>query len=280
MAQNSGRFFLILVMSLISIPGEAGVCWRDIVGKLAVWRTRPPMLTTVPEVTAISENPPEVEEGAAGHPLYFEVRGFSEGYRHAVLLIHGAEASGGTWKELVKPLLDRQVLVITPDVRGSGRTVYSGTDFNPYRVAQDLAALITRLRVGPVHVVGHSLGGRTAVALGDLSPEIVASVTVLDLELRQSNAVARNATYAPDIQQSWAVDLMTPWRALTMPTLFVATNPNLGGYVGERGREFIRGARSGARDQFIQWDDVGHRVHREQPERVADALLAFWENGG
>jgi len=46
--------------------------------------------------------------------------------------------------------------------------------------AEDLAGLIQKLELGKVHVVGHSLGGRTALFLAVKHPELVRSITLCD----------------------------------------------------------------------------------------------------
>src|SRR5262249_41052254 len=46
--------------------------------------------------------------------------------------------------------------------------------------ADDLAALIRKLDLGKVHVVGHSIGGQTALFLAMKHPELVRTLTLSD----------------------------------------------------------------------------------------------------
>ncbi len=89
-----------------------------------------------------------------GVTLHYEV----EGDGPPLLLIAGLGANSSAWAT-VKPLLVSRFTCITFDNRGTGR---SETPLGPYTIdqmADDTAALIRHLDLGPVHAVGWSLGG-------------------------------------------------------------------------------------------------------------------------
>ena len=103
---------------------------------------------------------PRVAANAAD--LYYEVRGTGP----AVLLIMGATGDGGHFDQLADLLAD-EFTVITYDRRGNGRSPAPAgwTTTSPEEQADDAAALLEALRVGPAAVFGTSSGGSFALYL-------------------------------------------------------------------------------------------------------------------
>ncbi len=95
-----------------------------------------------------------------------------------VVLVHGMGCDHRTW-DLVRPVLGRTWRVLTPDLPGHGRSPKPRVTYDfPFYTSQ-LAAWLDGLGVGPVHLVGHSLGGALAVALTLERPDLVASVATV-----------------------------------------------------------------------------------------------------
>jgi pimeloyl-ACP methyl ester carboxylesterase len=101
-----------------------------------------------------------------GHDVFYREAGTGP----AVILLHSSSSSSGQWRALIERLATR-FHVIAPDLFGYGKTGVGPQD------AQELAAAETELvqalaaRVpGPVHLIGHSMGGavaaRAALKLG------------------------------------------------------------------------------------------------------------------
>lgn len=107
--------------------------------------------------------------------LHYEIAGSGE----PVLLLHGLGGSGQDWEPQVAAL-SRKFQVIAMDVRGHGRSQKPLGPYSMAMFAKDAAELIERLRVGPVHVVGLSLGGMIGFQLAVDSPSLVRSLTVLN----------------------------------------------------------------------------------------------------
>jgi len=106
--------------------------------------------------------------------LFYEVVG--EGA--PLLLLSGLGASRLGFAPVV-PALARRYRVITCDNRGTGR---SGVPPGPYSIDQmaaDAAALIERLDVGPVAVLGWSLGGTIVQSLLIDHPELLTAAVLL-----------------------------------------------------------------------------------------------------
>ncbi len=97
-----------------------------------------------------------------GAELYYEVRGAGP----PVLLIMGATGDGGHFDALADLLAD-EFTVITYDRRGNGRSPVppDWQTTSPEEQADDAAALLDALKVGPAAVFGTSSGGVFALCL-------------------------------------------------------------------------------------------------------------------
>ena len=90
-----------------------------------------------------------------------------EGSRPPVLLVHGTASDHRTWR-VVAPELARERRVWAMDRRGRGASG-DATGYTGERELEDIAAVAAA--IGPLAIVGHSLGGRLALAA---SPRVAA----------------------------------------------------------------------------------------------------------
>ena len=97
---------------------------------------------------------------ANGIQLHYEIE--AEG--PPLLLISGLGGHSGVWAT-VKPLLTPHYKVITFDNRGTGQSDVPPGPYTIDQMGDDAAALIEGLGLGPVHVVGWSLGGSVLQSL-------------------------------------------------------------------------------------------------------------------
>ncbi len=100
-----------------------------------------------------------------------EVRYVRTGQGSPVVLIHGFASSIYTWREAI-PVLAREHEVVALDLPGFGG---SGVPrhLTPALYARVVPALIDRLGLAQVDLVGHSLGGAVAAVLAARQPERV-----------------------------------------------------------------------------------------------------------
>lgn len=95
------------------------------------------------------------------------------------LILHGLFGRRRNWQAIQKRLAD-DTRIITADLRNHGDSPWDGT-MNYEAMAEDIAALIKGLDAGPVIVVGHSMGGKAAMALALSEPELVNGLMVIDI---------------------------------------------------------------------------------------------------
>ena len=103
-----------------------------------------------------------------GLDLYYEVHG--EG--RPLVLLHGGLGSGEMFVPVLPAFADGHQ-VILPDLQGHGRTADIDRPLDVRLMADDVAALVDHLGLGPVDVVGFSLGGGVALQTAVRHPDKV-----------------------------------------------------------------------------------------------------------
>ena len=107
--------------------------------------------------------------------MYYETIGHGE----PVVFIHGLGSSARDWENQIG-FFSKIYQVILFDVRGHGK---SDKPPGPYSIplfSRDLIALLEALQIGPVHVVGISMGGMIGLQLAVDAPELVKSLVVVN----------------------------------------------------------------------------------------------------
>lgn len=95
-----------------------------------------------------------------------------------LLLIHGYLESIEVWETLIFPLT-KTYRVIAFDVPGHGISETKGEVHTMNYLAETAAALLKKLSIEKVSVIGHSMGGYIAQALKRLHPEMIDKMVLL-----------------------------------------------------------------------------------------------------
>jgi pimeloyl-ACP methyl ester carboxylesterase len=114
-----------------------------------------------------------------GTELHF-VAGGTEGA--PILLVHGFPETWWAFHKVI-PLLAKTHRVFAVDLRGFGDSGNGTGDYGSIVSAEDLQALIEHLDLGPMHVVAQDISGGTAFRLATGHPEVVASLTAIEMGL-------------------------------------------------------------------------------------------------
>lgn len=95
-----------------------------------------------------------------------------------VLAIHGITASSRSWLALARLLPDARI--VAPDLRGRARSNRAEGPYSLYTLRDDLQHVLDTLDLGPVVVVGHSMGAFVAALLAAAEPRRVAEAVLVD----------------------------------------------------------------------------------------------------
>lgn len=117
-----------------------------------------------------------------GLSLYYREYGNPDAPGTPVLCLTGLTRNSRDFHKLAQRLCsDRRVLC--PDYRGRGRSDYDAdsSNYQPPTYLNDIRHLLTVSGIGSVIVVGTSLGGLLAMALGAAMPTVLAGVVLNDV---------------------------------------------------------------------------------------------------
>jgi len=96
-----------------------------------------------------------------------------------VVILHGLLGSGRNWTSIAKRLAERHK-VVTLDLRNHGGSPWADEMSYP-QMAADVRAYIEQAALGPTTVIGHSMGGKTAMRLALDAPSLVERLVVVDI---------------------------------------------------------------------------------------------------
>src|SRR3954452_24491838 len=113
-----------------------------------------------------------------------------------LLMLHGWMASGGLNWFRVCDALGEHFNVVAADMRGHGRGIRNGRRFRLADCADDAAATLDALGIGPVIAVGYSLGGPVAQLLWRRHPEKVSGLVLCSTAHRLMPGVREQWVFA------------------------------------------------------------------------------------
>jgi esterase len=229
-----------------------------------------------------------------------------------LVLLHGLFGQAGNFGRLQRALA-RTHRVIALDLRNHGASPHASSMTYP-EMAGDVLDTLAALGALPAALLGHSMGGKVAMATALLAPEAVARLLVADIAprpyrgLTRAAAAAALAKFVPDpgVQSfllqnlrfgetpSWQIGLAEitaalpdieawpdieswPHRAARYagPSLFVAGERS--DYIAAADRPAIRALFPEAR--FVTLKQAGHWLHADNPDGFAAVVTAFMARG-
>jgi esterase len=99
-----------------------------------------------------------------------------------IVILHGLLGSLANWRGIARTL-SATWRVVSFDARNHGRSPHSALHDYP-AMAEDVAGMIEAMTLGPVVVLGHSMGGKTAMRLALNRPDLVSGLLVVDMAPR------------------------------------------------------------------------------------------------
>jgi pimeloyl-ACP methyl ester carboxylesterase len=169
--------------------------------------------------------------------VQLQVESFGDPTAPTLLLVSGAAVSMDWWDdELCARLVAGGRHVVRYDHRDTGQSTTgpaSSPSYDGWQLGRDCAGLIAALDLGPVHLVGHSMGGGIGQLLAVRHPELLASLTLVsttaaggvDTDLPGPTAQVRASFGSPPAEPDWAdADSYVAW-TLASARLYAGTLP-------------------------------------------------------
>ena len=114
-----------------------------------------------------------------------------EGNGFPLLILHGFLGMGDNWKTLAKAYAEKGFEVHLIDQRNHGRSPHSN-EFNYEVLAEDICEYALDASINHFSVIGHSMGGKTAMQLACSYPDLIEKLLIADIAPKY---------YAPHHQQ-------------------------------------------------------------------------------
>jgi len=198
-----------------------------------------------------------------------------------LVLLHALGEDATDW-EVVVPTLARSRRVYALDLRGHGRSDWPG-DYSLELMQADVLQFLDTLGLGPVDLIGHSLGGIVAYLLAENHPQRVSRLVLEDVPVPRPRE--KTTPTRPDgvLTFDWEmvsavrrqIDVPDPrWlerlSQITAKTLVLAGGPQ--SHVPQDGVAELARRIPGGRVVTIP---VGHLIHHAAPELFIEAVSAF-----
>ena len=136
-------------------------------------------------------------------------------------MLHGFLGAGGNWHTLARRWADTRP-VLLPDARNHGRSFHDDA-FGYAEMADDLEALLDAHDLPCIDLLGHSMGGKTAMRFAVDHPDRVRRLVVADI-----GPFASPAQFAPYLDAMAAVDLAAVQERAEVEKALRAAAPDVG----------------------------------------------------
>ena len=169
--------------------------WRQDLGavrrfarRLATEEDRDPVVPPLPDATVVA---------VPGRGETFVRRDDGRGEGPPVVLLHGWALSADlNWFGGIYGVAAGHGSVLAPDFRGHGRGLRSDKRFALELLADDTAALVEHLGLGPVVLVGYSMGGSVSLLMWRHHRHLVAGMVLISTALQWRNTVRERAVWS------------------------------------------------------------------------------------
>jgi esterase len=111
--------------------------------------------------------------------LYYQTIGTGK----PLIILHGLFGSSDNWRAIAQKLATH-AQVITVDLRNHGRSPHSPEQTYAFML-EDLVELFDRLKLDKADIIGHSMGGKLAMAFSLHYPQRIRKLVVVDIAPRQ-----------------------------------------------------------------------------------------------
>ena len=99
------------------------------------------------------------------------------------IILHGFLGMSDNWKTLAKQFSEQDYQVHMVDQRNHGRSFHD-TNFNYEVLAEDLKHYCDTHHLTNITLLGHSMGGKTAMLFATMYPKLVSKLIIADISPR------------------------------------------------------------------------------------------------
>ncbi|MGJ8513289.1 alpha/beta fold hydrolase [Carnimonas bestiolae] len=111
--------------------------------------------------------------------LHYIEQGTPSDHERPLVILHGLLGSADNWRSALKAFgRDRRVMAL--DLRNHGASPHA-QDVGYEALAEDVVATLASLNIQRFDLLGHSMGGKTAMLLAQRYPQCVARLIVVDI---------------------------------------------------------------------------------------------------
>jgi pimeloyl-ACP methyl ester carboxylesterase len=112
---------------------------------------------------------------------------WKRGARRTLVMLHGNSANGWWWQPMAGAMAAADVRLLAIDQRGHGDSEWvQPPAYSPIDYAGDLARFIAECAPSRPFVVGHSMGGVSALAFGAEYPRVARAIVAIDVAVTSS----------------------------------------------------------------------------------------------
>jgi esterase len=122
---------------------------------------------------------PTSREPLSPQEIYYRIHQEAGSDKTPVVLLHGLMGFAANWGK-VWPALSKDRPVLVLDQCGHGRSASRPTGYKPGDYASDLVGVLNLLNWKNCHIVGHSMGGRVALAFSANYPQRTKTLSIED----------------------------------------------------------------------------------------------------
>lgn len=102
------------------------------------------------------------------------------GHGHPLIILHGLLGTGSNWHTLSSKTFAKHFEVYAVDLRNHGHSPHR-EEFDYPSMAADIDTFVAFYGLAPVYLMGHSMGGMTAMHVALTYPDIVEKLIVVDM---------------------------------------------------------------------------------------------------
>jgi pimeloyl-ACP methyl ester carboxylesterase len=102
------------------------------------------------------------------------------GKGYPIVILHGFLGMGDNWKSIAKKLAEKNYEIHLPDARNHGKSPHS-INFTYELMVEDLKNYFDDQGLKEVILIGHSMGGKTAMQFASKYPHLVKNLVVVDI---------------------------------------------------------------------------------------------------